>query len=165
MRTQRMMSFLIGLVFIISSTCAPLSAQTRSERKQAAIEDSSKPTLISGGQMFQLPLPYEGAYDLVLNYLKRNDQTIDSANKETGQIITAISVSGGWRQTGTRQQIVLIKDDETNTTFKVAVTKQKRYKALQTEPWGDSEIDSDESMQLATQLKQALQPTAVTDSQ
>jgi hypothetical protein len=134
----------------------PASSQSRSEQREARVEESAKVRNVSGGITFQTNNPYDKAYDTALNFLKRRDYTIDSASKETGQIVTAITVKGGWKQTGTRVQITLIKDSETATTIKVAVTEQKRWKALQTEPWGDPKVNSKKSTQLAEEIKTAL---------
>jgi hypothetical protein len=101
-------------------------------------------------------LSYEKAYDTVLNFLKKQDYAFDSASKEMGQVVTAMTITGGWKQTGTRVQVTLIKDSVSVTTVKVAVTEQKRYKALQAEPWGEAKVNSKKSVQLADEVKSAL---------
>jgi hypothetical protein len=101
-------------------------------------------------------MPYDKAYEAILNHLKRHEYTIDSANKETGQIVTAMTISGGYSQTGTRVYVTLIKDSETSTTIRVAVSEQKRKKLLQTEPWGDAKVNSKKSTELADEIKSAL---------
>jgi len=51
--------------------------------------------------------------------------------------------------------VTLIKDNETSTTLKVAVSEQKRKKLLQTEPWGDPKVNSEKSSKLAEDIKAA----------
>jgi ABC-type Na+ efflux pump permease subunit len=144
------------LVLILGSQISSLG-QGRHEKREKKLEESAKPTSVSGGVTFQANVSYDKAYDTVLNYLKRQDYTIDSASKETGQIVTAITITGGYSQTGTRVYVTLIKDNETSTTLKVAVSEQKRKKLLQTEPWGDPKVNSEKSSKLADDIKTALQ--------
>ncbi len=91
-----------------------------------------------------------------MNYLKRQGYTIDSASAETGKIITAIDITGRYTQTGTRVQIICIKDGDTQTSVRVLVTEQKRKKLLQTEPWGDAKANETASSKLADEVKAAV---------
>ncbi len=136
-----------------ASTCA--YAQ-RHARKEANIAESAEPRNVKGGTTFQAAAPYDKAYDAVLNYLKRQGYTIDSAGKDTGQIITAMDTSGRYTQTGTRVEVTCIKDSDTQTSVRVAVTEQKRKKLLQTEPWGDPKVDAEASAKIAGEIKTAL---------
>ena len=68
-----------------------------------------------------------------------------------------MTITGGYSQTGTRVQVTLIKDTDTATTVKVAVTEQKWKKLLQTEPWSDPKVNDKESAKTADQIKAALQ--------
>lgn len=146
-----------GLVAVCAGLMVPgANAGSRRERRQAAIEESAKPRTVAGAETFQVTVPYDQAYETVLNFLKRRDHAIESASKETGQIFTSLVITGGYRQTGTRVQAVLIKDSDAASTIKVAVTTQKRFKALQTEPWSDPKIDPEQSRALAEELKAAL---------
>jgi hypothetical protein len=101
-------------------------------------------------------MPYDKAYDAALNYMKRQSYTIDSADKETGQIITAMDVTGKHSQTGTRVLITCIKDSDSQTSIRVAVTEQKRKKLLQTEPWSDPKVNDEASSKTANDLKAAI---------
>jgi hypothetical protein len=130
--------------------------QSRRERRNARVAESAQPKKVTGGVIFQNAAAYEKTYEVILNHLKRQGQTIDSADKEVGQIITAMDIKGGYSQTGTRIQITLIKDSDTQTTVRVAVTKQKRKKALQVEPWSDPKVDDQESSKVAEEIKAAL---------
>jgi len=145
------------LVVAVSTvwTCA-VSGQGRHEKREQRLEDSAKPKAVSSGVTFQVEMRYESAYDAVLDYLKRQDYTIDSAGKETGQIVTAITIKGGWSQTGTRVYLTLFKDKDTQTSIKVTVSEQKRKKLLQTEPWGDPKANAEKSRALADQIKASL---------
>lgn len=134
----------------------PLHAQGRKAKREARNTESEKPKNVAGGVTFQVVKPFEATYEATLNYLKREGHTIDSADKDIGQIITAIDIKGGYSQTGTRVQLTLIKDKEAQTTVRVAVTKQKRKKALQTEPWSDPKVDAEESTALAEAVKAAV---------
>ena len=130
--------------------------ESRHERHSQLAEDSGKAVAVSGGQSFQVSKPYDAAFEAAVTYLKKRDYTVESASKDAGQITTTMSVTGGWRQTGTRVQVTLIKESDTLTTVKVAVTEQHRYNALQVEPWGGPKINSDSSSTLATDMKAAL---------
>lgn len=150
---------ILVLFIVIVSFCVGLSpstlGQSRRERREQQVEESEKPRKVSGGESFQVNMPYDKTYDAVLNFLKKQDYRIEEASKETGQITTAIEVSGTWRQTGKRVLVTFIKESDAATTVKVAVTKQKRWKAAQTEPWGDPKVDGKESAQLVEQIKTA----------
>lgn len=153
-QTLIVLSIMLFLLFILLQSS--VSAQSRKERRETSIKESEKVTNVAGGVKFQVNLPYEKSYETVLNFLKKQDYNIDSASKETGQIITEITVKGGWKQTGTRVQVTFIKDSESVTIVKVAVTEQKRYKALQVEPWGEAKVNSKKSEQLADEVKAEL---------
>ena len=142
---------------ILVLLCPGAFAQSRKEKKEQKLEESAKPKSAPGGVKFQVQKSYQDSYDALLNWAKRADYTIDKADKETGQIITAMAVTGGYSQTGTRVFLTLIKDSESATTVKVAVSEQKRKKLLQTEPWSDPNVNEKESSSLADKVKAALQ--------
>lgn len=126
------------------------------EKREAKLAESAQPKNVKGGVTFQVSVPYDKAYDDALNYLKRQSYTIDSADKETGQIITAMDITGKHSQTGTRVQITCIKDNDAQTSIRVAVTEQKRKKLLQTEPWSDPKVNDEASSKTANDLKAAI---------
>jgi len=134
----------------------PAAHAQRHQKREAAIEESAKPHGISGGVKFQVSKPVDVVYESALTFLKRADYAIDSADKEAGQIITAMTISGGYSQTGRRVYVILIKDSDTTTTLRVAVTDQKRKKLLQTEPWSDPKVNEKESDKIASDLKGSL---------
>ncbi|MGB8509853.1 MAG: hypothetical protein WCD76_15840 [Pyrinomonadaceae bacterium] len=131
---------------------AAATARDRQEREveQSKVQDSS------GSVIIKINQPPDQMYERVLTFLKRRGLMIESASKETGQILTGMTITGGYRQTGTRIQIALIKDGPNTTSIRVSVTEQKRYKALKTEPWGDPKINPQMSGKLADELMAAL---------
>lgn len=134
----------------------PAAHAQRHAKREAAVEESAKPRGISGGVKFQVAKPFDAVYESALNFLKRADYAIDSADKDAGQIVTAMTISGGYSQTGRRVYVIFIKDSDSATTLRVAVTDQKRKKLLQTEPWSDPKVNEKESDKLANDLKGAL---------
>lgn len=132
-----------------------LEAQSH-EKREEKVTESGQIQNVKGGTTFQANLPYDKAYDAVLNYLKRQGYTIDAASADTGQIATAMDVKGGYRQTGTRIIVVFIKDADSQTSLRVVVSEQKRTKLLQTEPWGDARANESESAKLAENIKNAI---------
>ena len=131
-------------------------AESRSERKARLREESERPKQVSGGELFTIQKQYDDVYDVALTYLKKLGHTIDSASKETGQLMTVIAVTGGWKQTGTRIIITVIKEKAEVTSVRAVVTTQKRYKALQVEPWSDPVLEPKASAALREDLLKTL---------
>jgi hypothetical protein len=144
------------LTFTLLSFLAVTSFAQRHERKAEELADSEKIQNVSGGVTFQVPSPISKTYDDLLNYVKREGLTIDSASKETGQIVTGIEVSGKYHQTGTRIYLTVMKDNDMQTSVRVAVSEQKRYKALQTEPWASPKVNAAKSAELSEKIKGAI---------
>lgn len=126
------------------------------EKKEQRIAASEEPQNVKGGAVVRLPVPYDNAYGSALNFLKREGYTIDSASAESGQIITAIDIKGGYRQTGTRVRVTCIKENDNETTIRVVVSEQHRTKLLQTEPWGVAKANDAESAKIAEKIKGAI---------
>jgi hypothetical protein len=126
------------------------------EKRETRIADSAGVQNVKGGSSFETALAYEKTYEAAINYLKRHGYTIDSASVETGQIITAMDIKGGYRQAGTRIQITCIKDSDTQTSVRVLVTEQKRTKLLQTEPWNGAKANDGASSKMADEIKAAI---------
>src|SRR5258708_5875654 len=151
------MNLRIGaLALAIFPLCDRAPAQFH-EKKEARIAASEKPQNVHGGATFQVSTTYGSVYAAILNHLKREGYSIDSASAETGQITTALEIKGGYRQTGTRIQVTCIKDADTQTTVRVLVTDQHRTKLLQTEPWNGAKANELASSKLADQIKMAIQ--------
>ncbi len=146
--------------YLITISVVVLIVQTatgqRHERKAKEAADSAAPQNIAGGITFQSPVPIDKTFEVVTNELKREGHTLDRADKDAGQIITTMEISGGYSQTGTRIVVTLIKDSDSQTSLRVVVTKQKRKKLLQTEPWGGAKADNEESQKVAGALKAVL---------
>lgn len=137
---------------------SPAQAGGRKERKAAALEESSALRSAPGGETIQVDRPYESVYSEVLNFLKRQGYTLALASQETGQITTGIEVTGGWKQKGRTVFISLLDEGDGRTTARVVVNIQKRYKALQTEPWSEPKASAPESLELAERIRAVLVP-------
>lgn len=144
------------LILTCVSVCAMTSFAQRHERKADEQADSEKIQNVSGGVTFQQAAAMDKTYDDLLNYVKREGLTVDSGSKETGQIVTAIDVTGKYHQIGTRIYLTVIKSSETETSVRVAVSEQKRYKALQTEPWSSPKVNAEKSSELSEKIKAAI---------
>jgi hypothetical protein len=140
-------------ILICSTSAQTIVGQSRAEKKQAKLEESAKPKNVAGGVKFHVQKSYQDTYEALLNWVKRADYTIEGADKETGIITTAMTITGGYSQTGTRLILTLIKDSDTATTVKVVVTEQKRKKLLATEPWSDPKVNDKETEKIADQVK------------
>jgi len=150
---QLRLSLSVGLCLLAAF---PASAQYH-EKKLEKLEASGAPQGVAGGVRMNVAKPYDETYEKTLNYLKRNEYAIESAYKETGQIVTEMTVKGGYTQTGTRVYAIFIKETDSSTTIRVAVSEQKRKNLLQTEPWGDAKVNDKESQRIADGLKTTLQ--------
>jgi hypothetical protein len=144
------------LAVLAALSLFPLLARADSARKAQEIADSGKPVAVKGGERFAVPMDYNGTFDAVVNALKKADNEIAVADRDAGLIATEIEIVGGWKQTGTRTVVSLIKESDKETTVKVVVTVQKRYKALQVEPWSDPKADTAKTGPAAGALKTAL---------
>lgn len=98
--------------------------------------------------------PLEATYADVLNEVKKEGYSLESASKDAG-IKTAIQVTGHYKQTGSHLEINFISDNG-HTTVRVAQMEQHRYRALKTEPWGDTKINTASSQDTAEKLKAGL---------
>lgn len=132
----------------------------RRERRTAALEESRAIRNAPGGETFKVTRAYESVYGEVLNFLKRQNYTIASSSRETGQITTGIEITGGWKQKGRTVFISLLDEGDGRTTLRAAVSIQKRYKALQTEPWSEPKSSPPESLELARRLQASLEESA-----
>ena len=129
---------------------------SRAERKAEELAASARPVNVSGGEKFAMPVAYDAAFDAIVKALKTTDQSVAVADRDAGMIATEIEITGGWRQTGTRTVISLTKDTAANTLVRVSVTEQKRFKALQVEPWSDPKLNAPKSVAAAKTLKDQL---------
>jgi hypothetical protein len=116
---------------------------------------SSKPSPCQTVPMMKHAQSSDETYQAVLNELKKQGLSIESASVDTG-IKTALVVSGRYRQTGTHTEIQFTKDSDSSTTVRVSVLEQTRYKALKTEPWSDPKVNTEASEGLIARLKERL---------
>jgi hypothetical protein len=142
-----------GLVLVIVAlltACVLAGCQSAGVAPRPDVQP--KPAAVSDA--FQIKnMPADRVFELDLSFLKRQDRVIEAAGKDMGQITTALAFSGGWKQTGTRVRVTLIKDSDTETTVKVAVMEQTRWKAIQSEPWGDPVLNPEKSARLAHDIR------------
>ena len=130
--------------------------QINPEQKAERQAESEAPQSVAGGATFRRNVSAERAYDDLLNWAKREGLVLASASRETGQIVTEIQVTGGYRQTGTRVYLTTIKDADAKTTIRVAVSEQKRFKAITTEAWGTPKVNAEKSKDLAQKIQAAI---------
>lgn len=126
------------------------------DRKAQAVADSGKPVAVRGATSITVAAYFASTFDLVVKTFAKADDPVVVADREAGLIATEIAITGGWHQTGTRTVVTFIKDSPTVTIVKVAVTTQKRYKALQVEPWDDPVLDKALTKAAADNLRAVL---------
>ena len=144
----------IGLAVLAFAVSLPTNVfAQRHERDAEKAAESGQIQSVNGGTTIELAGSYDAVFDTLVTYLKRNGLTVDSASRDAGQIATAMEISGGWHQTGKRTVLSLIKDSTDKTSVRVSITLQKRYKAMQVEPWSDPKVDGKESAVFAEKLK------------
>ena len=146
---------LAAVVAAFSLLTAPVRASSHDER-EAAIAESGKARSVPGAEKFTLEMPSDKVFAAIVTALQKADYEIADANKDGGFISTALVVTGGWRQTGTRVVVTVIRDSDTASIVKVVVTEQKRYKAIQTEPWSEPTAHAAKTKELAALLRTTL---------
>jgi hypothetical protein len=155
MSFHRRTPILASALAAASLSLAPAYAQFH-QRKQAELDQSAQATSTAAGVTFQTPGSYEKCFDAVNNFLKRASHEIETANKDAGSIVTATEITGKYTRTGTRVHVTFIKDSDTQTAVRVAVTVQKRKKLLATEPWTNPKVDDLQTSKIAAGLQEAL---------
>jgi hypothetical protein len=115
----------------------------------AAIVSGDEPATISHAA------DLESVYQSVLNQVKKDGFEIESASKDAG-IKTTVAVTGRYKQTGTYLEVTFISDGGSQTTARIGVYEEKRYKGLKTEPWSTPKVNEENSRAEATKLKQEL---------
>ena len=94
-------------------------------------------------------------YSSVLNEIKKEGLQVAAASQDAG-IKSELVVTGKYRQTGSHVEITFILSNAAQTTVKVAYLEQKRYKALNTEPWSEPKVNEQQSKAETDKLKTAL---------
>ena len=146
-------SVAVTLVFLMLS--GSLHAQQH-ERDAQKVAESGQVQSVSGGTTFEVVGSYDSVFDVIVNNLKRSGLTLDSVSRDAGQIATALEITGGWKQTGKRTIISIMKDSADKTSVRVAISVQTRYKGLQSEPWGDTKVDGKASAAYAAKVQSDL---------
>lgn len=155
-RTTYTMAVFMFLLTALPLEMASAAPQGLHERHMKQVDESAKPTAATSSVSFRDAAPYDKTFDDVVTFLKKRGYAIDSASRDAGTVSTSMSVKGHWHQTGTRVNVPLIRDSKNVTEVQVAVTQQKRFKALQTEPWGSPKANKAKSSALAGKMKAAL---------
>ena len=145
---------LAGRLSLALAICALMQPLCRGEQSGKVVDASQPDT--AGSATFTASLEVDKVFVAVLEYLKKQGYTIDSADKNIGQITKAMDIKGGFTQTGTTVQVTLIRDTDTQTAVRVAVKTQRRVKGSKEHPWRDIKIDPKESARIAEALKGTL---------
>jgi len=109
----------------------------------------------AGGASFTAKSDLQSTYKSVLNAIKSEGLAVEAASADAG-IKTKQVVTGHYRQTGTHLEIQFIQQAGGSTEVMVTVYDEKRYKALQTEPWSTPKLNMDKSAAESLRLKAAL---------
>ena len=151
---KRSTVLLAGRLSLALAICGVMQPMYGGEQSGKAA-DSSQPDT-AGSATFTDPSGIDRVFSVVLDYLKKQGYTIESADKNIGQIMTAMDIKGGFTQTGTTVQVTLIKASDKQTTVRDTVKTQRRVKGSKEHPWRDIKIDPKESSRIAEELKTAL---------
>lgn len=153
----------IVLLCVLALACPTLLLGQAHDRHMAEAAASAQVTAVPGGATISIEGPYEKVFDALVPYLQKAGYSVDTADRQAGLVATSLQITGGWKQTGTRIVITVIKDTATSTSLRVACTVQKRYKGLQVEPWGDPKVDDKASAEQAKKIQSEL-PTQLAKS-
>jgi uncharacterized lipoprotein len=133
----------LGLIvasFVVGQSYQAL-AQGFHERREQRLADSANQNAsaeeIKKAQEVVIPRGYDATFDAVVQVLKSKGLTIETANKDVGQMKTEfqITVPEKPHQHGMRYLIDLRKISEKETGIKVVGLEQVRTFRLQAEPW------------------------------
>lgn len=139
-------------VAVIAFSSTDLAAQLQQHHDEA-VAASSEVHAIPGGQQFSVPARSDKVFVTVVKELNLTGRTVESANRDSGLIATTMNITGGWKQTGTRLVITIIASSDAETIVRIASTEQKRYKALQTDPWSDPKVDAKATAAAISELR------------
>jgi hypothetical protein len=106
---------------------------------------------------FQTNVPYDKAYEIALNVVKKEGLTIESASKETGQIKTEMVIEHSVVDIGRWFVITLIRESDDVTTIRVSAFKQGRRIGGQ---WQQRVYTKEKAQKLADKIKAALEPAS-----
>jgi hypothetical protein len=112
---------------------------------------------IKKAQEVVVPGSYDSTFDVVIQVLKSTGLTIETANKDVGQVKTEfqITVPEKPHQHGMRYLIDLRKVSEKETGVRVVGLEQVRTFRLQAEPWGTPTYNAEASVALTKAIVDA----------
>lgn len=154
----------IGLAVIsllVAQTGSQALAQGRHERREQRLAESANQNAsaeeIKKAKEVTLPLGYDSTFETVVQVLKSKGLTIESANKDVGQIKTElqITVPEKPKQHAMRYLIDLRKISDKETGVKVVGLEQVRIYRLQAEPWEAPVYNADASDALTKTIVEA----------
>jgi hypothetical protein len=128
------------IVSLIAQDGSQALAQGRHERREQRLAESANQNAsaeeIKKGKEVVVPVGYDNAFDAVVQVLKSKGLTIESANKDVGQVKTEfqITVPEKPKQHGMRYLIDLRKVSDKEAGVKVVGLEQVRTYRLQAEP-------------------------------
>jgi len=141
------------MFFALVLAVPPLANAQAHDRHMAQNAASGEVRAVQGGTTINVAGSFDKVFDALVPYLQKEGYSIDAADREAGLVATSMQITGGWRQTGTRIVISVIKDTPTSTALRVACTVQKRYKGIQMEPWSDPKVDDKASAAEAQKIQ------------
>jgi hypothetical protein len=122
-------------------------------QKHAALTEAPKEKDVPGSVTFQTATPYDRAYEVALDAVKRAGYTIESASRESGQIKTELAIEHGGVDIGRAVVVTVIKETDAVTTIRVAAYKQGRKIGGQ---WQQRVGTKDKAQTLADSIQSAL---------
>jgi hypothetical protein len=121
--------------------------------KQPALTNPPKMSDVPGGVSFQTNTPYDRAYEVALDAVKRAGYTIESASRESGQIKTELVIEHGAVDIGRAVVVTVMKETDASTTVRVTAYKQGRRVDGQ---WQQRVGTKDKAQKLAESIQSAL---------
>lgn len=147
----------IVLALVFAGVATTVSAQGLHARIMARKAEAEKPKAASDAVEMKVSRSYQASYEDVLTWVKKSgDYKVDFANsnKDNGIVastIEQVDAKGpfGWKKTGKRLMVELVKESDTETTLKVAVVYLSRI-------GGDNWSNKPEDIKLSVEETQAV---------
>jgi hypothetical protein len=128
----------VGVFALASALVGTVSlrAQGLHDKIAARKAEAERPKGVKDAVEIKVSKSYQETYDDVLNWIKRSDDfaaDFANSNKDNGIVTSTIETIDtgalGWKKTGRRLTVELIKESDTETTLKVAVVNLQRIGA------------------------------------
>ncbi len=137
---RRVLFFLVVASLVVGQTYQALAQGFHARREQRLADSANQNASaeeIKKAQEVVIQGSYDATFDAVVQVLKSKGLTIETANKDVGQMKTEfqITVPEKPHQHGMRYLIDLRKISEKETGVKVVGLEQVRTFRLQAEPW------------------------------